>query len=165
MSEHGEQLLRRIEAIDTAAAGTRRGAEAYRRMAEELAQVTGTASTPDGLVTVVAGADGSVGSVTFGAAARQATPEQLSAAVTHTIARARACAARAQADVVRRGLGDTELLDQVLDSDRRVFGDRPPVDPGPPPGSRPAGRHRARDEDDTADDSGGDFRVLRRRDG
>jgi DNA-binding protein YbaB len=133
MSEVAKQLLARIEAIDTAAAGNRQRAETYQRMADELKGVQGRATSPDGVVTVVAGAGGEVTAITFTEAVRQVPPAALSATVLHTLAAARASAARMQAEVVRRGLGDTELLDRVLDADERLFGDRRPRDPGPPP--------------------------------
>ncbi|WP_019819685.1 YbaB/EbfC family nucleoid-associated protein, partial [Saccharomonospora saliphila] len=129
MSEQAEQLRRRIEAIEDAAGRNRTNAENYRRMTEELGEITGTASAPDGVVTVVAAADGSVSEVTFGERMRRMSPSELSPVVVHTIARARAEAARAQAEVVRRHLGDTGMLDEALRADERVFGDRPAVDP------------------------------------
>ncbi|OXM65747.1 MULTISPECIES: YbaB/EbfC family nucleoid-associated protein [Amycolatopsis] len=133
MSEFARQLLRRIEAIDTAAAGNRRRAEAYEQMAAELTDVTAEVVSPDGAVRVVAGAGGEVKAVTFGERVRDLPPAALSAAVMHTLAAARAAAARRQAEVVRRGLGDTELLDKVLDADEKTFGDQRPLHPGPPP--------------------------------
>ena len=86
----------------------------------------------------------------------------------HTVAAARMAAARAQAEVVRRGLGDTELLDQVLASDERLFGDRRPTDPGPPPTvPRPVvSRPRQRRPPAPVDDGEASYQyniVLRRR--
>lgn len=133
MTEWPERLMRRIEAIDTAAADNRLRAESYRQMTEELQTVDGTATSPDGVVTVVANPGGTVKSITFSDAVRATAPSSLSATVMHTIAKAQATAARMQAEVVRRGLGDTELLDRVLASDERMFGDQPPRDPGPAP--------------------------------
>ncbi|MFJ8815286.1 MULTISPECIES: YbaB/EbfC family nucleoid-associated protein [Amycolatopsis] len=133
MSEFAQQLLRRIEAIDTAAADNRRRAQAYEQMAGELKDVTAEAVSPDGAVRVVAGAGGEVKAVTFGERVRDLPPAALSAAVMHTLAVARAAAARQQAEVVRRGLGDTELLDRVLDADENTFGDQRPKHPGPAP--------------------------------
>lgn len=132
-----KQLLARIEAIDTASADNDLRAKSYERMAEQLAGSEGRASSPDGMVTVVAGANGTVQSITFTEQIRNATPKALAASVLHTIAQARAMAARQQAEVIRTGLGDTELLDRVLDSDERLFGDRRPQDPGPPPSAAP----------------------------
>lgn len=129
MTESADILLRRIEAIDTAAADNRLRAESYRRMAEGLKDVVGTATSGDGVVTVVAGSDGAVRSITFGAAVRTTDPAALSSTTLRTIASARVDAARRQAEVVRSVLGDTKLLDQVLDEDRRVFGDEVPHEP------------------------------------
>lgn len=161
MSEPAERLLRRIEAIDTAAADNRRRAESYQRMSEELKDVTGTASSPDGAVTVVTDASGTVKNIEFTEAIRTASPAGLSASVVHTIASAQAAAARSQAEVIRRGLGDTTLLDRVLDEDAALFGDSRPADPGPPPRleHRPESRVGGADQVDDDHDSFGS--VLR----
>jgi len=151
MSETARQLLSRIEAIDKAAADNRMRAESYQRMADELKDAEGRATSPDGLVTVVAGPGGSVSSVTFADQIRATTPEALSASVMQAIAQARASAAQQQAEVVRRGLGDTELLDRVLDSDERLFGDTRPSDPGPVP----AAVHTPNQHDDQSFEDGG----------
>ncbi|TKG72500.1 YbaB/EbfC family nucleoid-associated protein [Prauserella endophytica] len=170
MSETAKRLLRRIEAIDTAAAENRTRAEAYRRMTEELDAATGTATSPDGVVTVVAGPDGSVKEITFSGQVRAVQPAELSAGLLHTIAQARAAAARAQAEMVRRVLGDTELLDEVLAENARMFGDQRPVDPDPRAPSavavvqdgRPRPRAAARRPRPLDDDGFEDFRVLGR---
>jgi DNA-binding protein YbaB len=132
-----KQLLARIEAIDTAAADNDLRAKSYQRMAEQLAGTQGRATSQDGMVTVVAGANGTVESITFTDQIRNTTPKALGASVLQTIAQARALAARQQAEVIRSGLGDTELLDRVLDSDERLFGDQRPQDPGPAPTAAP----------------------------
>lgn len=127
MTEWAERLARRIEAIDAAAADNRLRAESYRQMTEDLKDVTGTATSPDGMVTVVAGPGGTLKSISFSEATRTVAPSTLAAAVMQTVARAQADAARGQAEVVRRGLGSTELLDRVLSEEARVFGDAPPT--------------------------------------
>ncbi|WP_410659648.1 YbaB/EbfC family nucleoid-associated protein [Amycolatopsis sp. lyj-112] len=154
MSEIAQNLASRIEAIDTAAAETRRRTETYQRMTVDLADVEGTATSPDRQVTVVAKADGTVKDIVFGDETRRAPSAALSATVLHTIAAARADAARLQAEIVRRELGDTELLDQVLDADERIFGDERPADPGPPP----AAARQPRLEDERSYD---DFSLFR----
>lgn len=156
MSEPAERLLRRIEAIDTAAAENRMRTESYQRMTDELTAVTGTASSPDGVVTVVTDAGGTVKDIRFTEAVRTTSPAALSASVVHTIAVAQAAAARSQAEVVRRGLGDTALLDRVLDEDATLFGDQRPTDPGPPP--QPA---RAEPRGAASDDVDDDYNPFR----
>jgi DNA-binding protein YbaB len=159
MNEIAQNLVRRIEAIDTVAAETRRRTESYQRMTAGLAEVEGTATSPDGQVTVAAKADGTVKSITFADETQRSPSEALSATVLHTIAAARADAARLQAEVVRRELGDTELLDKVLDSDERIFGDERPRDPGPAPGPGPgpAATRRPRPDDERSYD---DFSLF-----
>jgi hypothetical protein len=157
MSAWAEGLARRIESIDTAAADNRQRAESYRQLTEELKDVAGTATSPDGTVTVVAGPGGALKSITFSDATHRVAPSTLSATVMHTIARAQAEAARMQADAVRRGLGSTELLDRVLAEDSRLFGDVPPVAAAPPVRPAPTGRgaggaHARRDHDDFDED-------------
>jgi DNA-binding protein YbaB len=151
MTAWQERLARRIEAIDTAAADNRLRAESYRQMTEDLKAVDGTATSPDGLVTVVTGPGGVLKSITFSDAVRTVAPATLSAAVMHTVAKAQADVARTQADVVRRGLGSTELLDRVLSEEERLFGDERPRDPGPAPVVPQAGAHRRQDHDDFDD--------------
>jgi len=136
ISDEVERLLRRIETIDAAAADTQQRTESYERMAVEMKAVTASVTSPDGVVTVVASAGGDVEQITFSDRVGPLDPATLSASVTHTLAAAKAAAARMQAEVVRRGLGDSDLLDQVLAADQRLFGDQPAADPGPAP------RHR-----------------------
>ncbi|HVV13773.1 YbaB/EbfC family nucleoid-associated protein [Amycolatopsis sp.] len=127
MSEYASRLLRRIEAIDSAAADNRRSSEAYRKLSGDLKKVVGRAMSPDRAVTVVAGPGGEIKEITFADQTRAIDPSALGGVVAQTVAAAQADAARRQAEVVRDGLGDTGLLDQVLDSDRRLFGDQRPV--------------------------------------
>jgi hypothetical protein len=173
MSEWAERLARRIESIDSAAADNRLRAESYRRLTDDLKNVDGTATSPDGVVTVVAGAGGALKSITFSQSVHSVPPATLSAIVLQTIARAQADAARSQADAVRRGLGSTELLDRVLAEEERVFGDAPTRAPAVPsvpsvpsvtsvpPGRGRHARHAAPDNDDF--DGGFDIYQRNRR--
>ncbi|MBP2327982.1 DNA-binding protein YbaB [Kibdelosporangium banguiense] len=167
MTEWAERLARRIEAIDSAAVDNRLRAESYRQLTEDLKQADGTATSPDGVVTVVAGAGGALKSITFSQSVHSVPPAALSTIVMQTIARAQADAARSQADAVRRGLGSTELLDRVLAEEERVFGDEPtraPAFPATRPVQQPVqavqplqagrgrhSRHAAPDNDDFED--------------
>lgn len=148
MTEWPQRLAQRIQSIDQAAADNRRRAEAYQQMTEELKSVDGTASSPDGMVTVMAGAGGSVKSITFSDSFKTASADLLAKTVMHAIARAQADAARAQAEVVRRGLGGSELLDRVLAEEERTFGDRPTPDPGVQVLRQPAASARPGADDD-----------------
>jgi len=170
MNETAKHLVQRIQAVDDAAAANRNRAETYRAMTEQLSEVTGTASSPDGLVSVEAGPDGTVEKVTFSDAVRRGVePGELAAKVQHTIALARVAATRQQAEIVQRGLGSSDLLDKVLAEDKKLFGDSEPVDPGPAPETGPGfgpgtvpgtdgGRRPRRRSDDEAFEN---FRVMR----
>ncbi|WP_037358262.1 YbaB/EbfC family nucleoid-associated protein [Amycolatopsis orientalis] len=142
MNETARQLLARIEAIDSAATDNRLRAEAYQRMNDELKETQGRATSPDGAVTVVAGPGGGITSIAFSESSSETAREVLAADVLRAISEAQANVARAQADVVRRGLGDTELLDRVLDSDEALFGASRPssVSAVPAPAAVPSGR-------------------------
>jgi DNA-binding protein YbaB len=155
VSEAAKRLLDRIEALDSAAADNRRRTESYQRMADELVQIHGHATSPDGLITAVVTANGTLQSVTFDDNIRTTPPTTLAAAVLQTVASARVAATRQQAEVIRRGLGDTALLDTVLDADQRLFGDERPADPGP--ALTPPPQPRSRQDDDTHED----FSVFR----
>lgn len=154
MSAAAERLLRRIEAIDTAAAENRQRAEAYAAMGEELKQVTGEATSLGGAVTVVAAPGGIVKDIVFTAAVSSTPPAELARSVRAAVTQAQAEVARKQAEIVRRGLGDTELLDRVLESDHRVFG--APARPAEAPPSPAPARRRAtpRPAEDTDFDEG-----------
>jgi hypothetical protein len=174
VSEAAKRLLERVAALDGAVADNRRRSESYQHMADELVRVTGHSTSPDGLVTAVVTAAGALESITFGDDFRTVPPAALAAAVLHATAAARVAATRAQADVVRRGLGDTQLLDAVLAADQQLFGDQRPVEPGPPPAPMRApmparaparARPRPRPRDDETEENYEDFTVMRGRQG
>ena len=160
MSDEADRLLRRIEAIDTAAADTQRRREAYDRMATEMKAVTASVTSPDGVVTVVAGPGGDVEQIKFRDGVGRLDPATLAASVMHTLTAAKAAAARMQAEVVRRGLGDSDLLDRVLAEDERLFGDRSLPDPGPAPTAAPAPARRRRESAAREDEFFEDFDVF-----
>jgi DNA-binding protein YbaB len=146
MSGYAAQLMRRIEALDTAVADNRRRAEAYQRTERELKDVSASVTSPDGVVTVVAGPGGVVSSVTFSENVHDISPASLSTTVQQTISAAIAAVARRQADVVRRGLGSSELLDRVAESDERLFGDQRPKAPAEDLAPATSEAHAADDE-------------------
>jgi len=132
MSDEADRLLRRIEALESAAADNRRRAEAFEQTVEEMKTVTATVTSPDGMVTVVSDSGGDVRQLKFGDRVSELDPATLSQTVTQTVAAAKAAAARLQAEAVRRGLGPSDVLDKVL-------AEEPPASPAPEPGP---GRHR-----------------------
>jgi predicted component of type VI protein secretion system len=117
-----ERLLSRIEAIDRVSAENGRRTEVYAALGEELAAVTAEVTSPDGAVTVLAGAGGAITDVRFSGAIHSAQPRELSRSVLSVLSQAQAEAARKQAELVRSRLGSTEELEQVIAYDERLLG-------------------------------------------
>ncbi|MGH3625992.1 MAG: YbaB/EbfC family nucleoid-associated protein [Sciscionella sp.] len=149
MSAATERLLRRIEAIDTASADNRARADSYAALRAELQEVTGQASAHGGAISVTAAPGGVITDVACTDAVKAIAPQELARALHSALTQAQAEVARKQAELVRDRLGDTELLDRVLEQDREVFGIQPPQE-----SSAPQGRHTQRRDEPTDD---GDF--------
>jgi DNA-binding protein YbaB len=122
MSAFAERLCNRIDAIDRVSAENSERAEAYAAMGDELRNVTAEVSSPDGVVTVVAGAGGAITDVRFTDAVRSTQLREASRSVLAALRAAQAEATRKQAEVVRSCLGSTEELEQVIAADERLFG-------------------------------------------
>ncbi len=158
----------------------------YGEMKAEISAVRATVSSQDRAITVVAGAGGSVLDVQVAdQALRGANPQTLGRMIMGTIQQALAKAAKAQAEVVQRYVGDRmNILERVNAVQQEFFdkakqeaaqqghqlGQRPPASPTPPPAqfqpparpTRPAPSRR-RAQDDFIDDSEG-FQGLGGRD-
>ncbi len=163
----------------------------YAEMKEEISAVRATVSSHDRAITVVAGAGGSVMDIQVAdQALRGANAQTLGRTIMSTIQMALAKAAKAQAEVVQRYVGDRmNILDRVNAVQQEFFdkakeeaarqgqqlGQRsdpptPPAQAAPPPPqqqfqrpSRPAPPSRRRPQDDFADDGDG-FQGLGKRD-
>lgn len=87
----------------------------YAEMKEEVSAVRATVSSQDRAITVVAGAGGAVLDIQVAdQALRGATPQTLGGTIMSTIQQALAKAAKAQAEVVQRYVGDRmNILDRV----------------------------------------------------
>jgi DNA-binding protein YbaB len=87
----------------------------YAEMKEEITAIRATVSSQDRAVTVVAGAGGSVVDIRVAdEALRDANPQTLGRSIMSTIQLAIAQAAKAQAEVVQRYVGDRmNILDRV----------------------------------------------------
>lgn len=81
---------------------------------DRLAALEASATSPDGMVTVVAGAGGIVRSVTLDDAAMRSSASSLSAAINDTIRDAIAMATRHQLEIVRADVGDSVDVQQIL---------------------------------------------------
>jgi DNA-binding protein YbaB len=133
-------------------------------MQERIAQVATTVTSPDGTVTVTAGAGGTVTDLRLTAGAMRVEAGQLSATIMNTIRRAVAGAVQQQAGIVDDTFGDTLGVDvsaQVHQAQTEAFGTaaaEPASEPQPRPPSRPVRRPPGGD-DDYFDDQGP---ILRR---
>ncbi|OXM63467.1 YbaB/EbfC family nucleoid-associated protein [Amycolatopsis vastitatis] len=123
-------------------------------MQERIARLETTVTSPDGTVTVTAGAGGTITGLRLTAGATRVEAGQLSATIMDTIRRAVAGAAQQQAGIVDDAFGDAFGVDvsaQVREAQAEAFGTttpEPASEEQPRPPSRPARRPAAVDEDD-----------------
>ncbi|WP_290059573.1 YbaB/EbfC family nucleoid-associated protein [Amycolatopsis solani] len=122
-------------------------------MQERVARLESTVTSPDGTVTVTAGAGGTVTDLRLTAGATRVEPGQLAATIMNTIRRAVAGAVQQQAGIVDEAFGDSFGVDvsaQVREAQTEAFGTtapEPASEPQPRQPSRPV-RRPAADEDD-----------------
>ncbi|MDT8915286.1 YbaB/EbfC family nucleoid-associated protein [Amycolatopsis sp. PS_44_ISF1] len=112
---------------------------------EQIARVRTSVTAPDGTVTVVAGAGGTVTDVQLSPEALRLDPARLSATIMGTLREAVAGAVRQQAGIVDEAFGDTlgiDVSEQVREAQAEAFGttaEAPASQGGPaaPPAARP----------------------------
>ncbi|WP_410643847.1 YbaB/EbfC family nucleoid-associated protein [Amycolatopsis sp. lyj-346] len=123
-------------------------------MQERIARLETTVTSPDGTVTVTAGAGGTITDLRLTAGATRVEAGQLAATIMNTIRRAAAGAAQQQAGIVDETFGDAFGVDvsaQVREAQAEAFGTaaaEPASDPQPRQPSRPVRRPAAGDDDD-----------------
>ena len=122
-------------------------------MQERIAQVATTVTSPDGTVTVTAGAGGTITGLRLTAGATRVEAGRLSETIMDTIRRAVAAAAQQQAGIVDDAFGDAFGVDvsaQVREAQAEAFGTAAaePASEQQRPPSRPARRPAAEDDDD-----------------
>ncbi|MEV6877369.1 YbaB/EbfC family nucleoid-associated protein [Amycolatopsis sp. NPDC051128] len=123
-------------------------------MQERVARVETTVTSPDGTVTVVAGAGGTVTDLRLTAGATRVEAGQLAATIMSTLRRAVAGAVQQQAGIVDEAFGDAFGVDvsaQVREAQTEAFGTaaaEPASDQQPRQPSRPARRPAEDDDDD-----------------
>lgn len=89
---------------------------------DKLAALEASATSPDGMITVVAGAGGIVRSVTLDDAAMRSSAARLSAAINDTIRDAIAAATRQQLAIVHDDVGASVDAEQVLGPQAKFAG-------------------------------------------
>jgi DNA-binding protein YbaB len=123
-------------------------------MQERIARLETTVTSPDGTVTVTAGAGGTITGLRLTAGATRVEAGQLAATIMDTIRRAAAGAAQQQAGIVDDAFGDAFGVDvsaQVREAQAEAFGTpvpEPASEQQQRPPSRPARRPAAEDDDD-----------------
>lgn len=123
-------------------------------MQERIARLETTVTSPDGTVTVTAGAGGTITGLRLTAGATRVEAGQLSATIMDTIRRAVAGAVQQQAGIVDDAFGDAFGVDvsaQVREAQTEAFGTpapEPASEQQPRQASRPARRPAAEDDDD-----------------
>lgn len=130
--EQLRQQLARLEKSkqDTAARFARIG-----DMQAGIAAVEARATSPDRVVTVVAGPGGTITSVTFSEDAQRYSPTQLSQATMTALRQAVAESGRRQAEVLRDHLGDAyDLTDRVREAREAGYAEPAQTEPQPAAG-------------------------------
>src|SRR3954465_3732448 len=123
-------------------------------MQERIARLETTVTSPDGTVTVTAGAGGTITGLGLPAGATRVEAGRLAATIMDTIRRAVAGAAQQQAGIVDDAFGDAFGVDvsaQVREAQAGGFGTGaadPASEQQPRQPSRPARRPAAGDDDD-----------------
>ncbi|AHI01587.1 YbaB/EbfC family nucleoid-associated protein [Kutzneria albida] len=104
----------RITAFQESVKRAEKDVERYSVMQEEIVAIEVVENSREGAVTVVAGPSGAVRSITITPAGMRLSPQALSQSVTRTVQQGMAAAARKQAEIVQRYVGDrTDILDKV----------------------------------------------------
>lgn len=98
----------------------------YAEMKDEITQIRATANSADRTVTVVAGPGGSVLDVKLSEQAlRAGSPQALAGSIMSAIRLAVADAARQQAAVVQKYVGDRlDIVDRVMATQKEILGDK-----------------------------------------
>lgn len=118
-----EDLVRQFERFQEGVRVVEDPGDRYAGMGPEIAALEASASSPDRSVTVVAGPNGAVKAILFTERAMALGPEALGATALGVLQQAVAAAARQQAEIVQRYVGDDlPVLEQVLQTQAEVFG-------------------------------------------
>ena len=106
MSAHMEQLIAQFENFQAKVRQAEARFAGVSDMQERIAQVETTVTSPDGNVTVVAGASGTVTDLRLAPGAMHLAPARLSAMIMSTLRQAVAGAVQQQAGIVDNAFGD-----------------------------------------------------------
>ncbi|WP_236789207.1 YbaB/EbfC family nucleoid-associated protein [Amycolatopsis sp. GM8] len=166
MSAHMDQLIAQFENFQAKVRQAEASFAGVDDMQERIAQVQSTATAPDGTVTVVAGAGGTVTDIRLAPGAVRLGSDQLAATIMRTLRQAVAGAVQQQAGIVDGAFGDAfgvNISAQVREAQAEAFGthaDEPASqEQQPPQQAAPPRRRPSPGDDDDYFDQG---TVLRR---
>ncbi|RBM23108.1 hypothetical protein DI005_03900 [Prauserella sp. PE36] len=161
MSAHMDQLIAQFENFRSKIRQAEANFAGVGEMQARIAEIESTATSPDGGVTVVAGAGGAVTDLRLTPGALRQDPGQLSATIMSTMRQAVAGAVQRQAGIVDDAFGDTfgvNTSEQVRQAQAEAFGtaEEEPASQQTPPPTR-----RSRPSDDDNDDYFDQGSILR----
>ncbi|GAA4550272.1 YbaB/EbfC family nucleoid-associated protein [Amycolatopsis samaneae] len=125
MSAHMDELIAQFESFQAKVRQAEARFAGVEDMQERITQVQSTATSPDGTVTVVAGAGGTVTDLRLTAGATRVEAGQLASTIMATLRRAVAGAVQQQAGIVDNAFGDAFNVDvsaQVRQAQTEAFG-------------------------------------------
>jgi DNA-binding protein YbaB len=125
MSAHMDQLIAQFENFQAKVRQAEARFAGVGDMQERIAQVETTVTSPDGTVTVVAGANGTVTDIRLSPTATRVDSAQLSALIMKTLRQAVAGAVQQQAGIVDNAFGDAfgiNTSEQVRQAQAEAFG-------------------------------------------
>ncbi|MEU6645099.1 YbaB/EbfC family nucleoid-associated protein [Saccharomonospora sp. NPDC046836] len=167
MSAHMDQLLAQFENFRAKVRQAEANFAGVSDMQERIAQVESTATSPDGNVTVVAGASGTVTDLRLAPGAMRLDAAQLSAMIMSTMRRAVADAVQQQAGIVDNAFGDAfgiNTSEQVRQAQAEAFGtpEQEPASQQQSPQQAPSSSRRPSRPNDDNDDYFDQSSIFRR---
>jgi DNA-binding protein YbaB len=151
MSAEMDQLIAQFETFQSKVRQAEARFAGVGDMQERIAQVGTSVTSPDGTVTVTAGAGGTVTDLRLTAGAMHLEAGQLAQRIMSTLRQAVAGAAQQQAAIVDDAFGDqlgVDVSGQVREAQAEAFGTRAPEPASEPLAPRPRRRPATGDDDD-----------------
>ncbi|TNC22765.1 YbaB/EbfC family nucleoid-associated protein [Amycolatopsis alkalitolerans] len=165
MSAHMDQLIAQFENFQAKVRQAEASFAGVGDMQERIAQVENSVTSPDGTVTVVAGAGGTVTGIRLAPGAVRLGSDQLAATIMKTLRQAVAGAVQQQAGIVDTTFGDAfgvNLSDQVREAQAEAFGTAAEEPASTPQAPAPQAQPRKRRPGPPDDDDYFDQNILRR---
>lgn len=147
MSAEMDQLIAQFETFQAKVRQAEARFAEVGDMQERVAQVSTSVTSPDGTVTVTAGAGGTVTDLRLTAGAMHLEAGQLAQRIMATLRQAVAGAAQQQAGIVDEAFG-SDISGQVRQAQAEAFGTAAPEPASEPQAPRPRRRPDPGDDDD-----------------